>query len=267
MTQPCPTGREPAHAERRSHSSPAGSRGIGLRIALHLWRASGFDLASASRRGRRARRLPRFRPGRRRVHSATTFSRSGGACRRCSTRIMSTGSARIDCLVSNAGMRRRVRGDMLDLLPDHFDRASMSTCAAPLPQPGVARWMLALRRASALDRLRHLGQRRDRLARAGRLLRLEGGALDVGPRPLRCGSRADGIGVFEVRPGIIRTDMTAGVAARYDERIAGGLVPARRWGEGGHRRGGGRRGLASGLSRFATGSVIACDGGLSIARL
>ena len=42
---------------------------------------------------------------------------------------------------------------------------------------------------------------------------------------------AEGIGVFEVRPGIIRTDMTAGVAAKYDALIDGGLVPVRRWGE------------------------------------
>ena len=42
----------------------------------------------------------------------------------------------------------------------------------------------------------------------------------------------EGIAVFEVRPGIIRTDMTAGVAGNYDGAIADGLVPARRWGEG-----------------------------------
>ena len=42
---------------------------------------------------------------------------------------------------------------------------------------------------------------------------------------------ADGISVFEVRPGIIRTDMTAGVTAKYDALIDDGLVPMRRWGE------------------------------------
>ena len=52
---------------------------------------------------------------------------------------------------------------------------------------------------------------------------------------------ADGIGVFEVRPGIIRTDMTAGVTAKYDALIDGGLVPTRRWGEAARHRRGGRR--------------------------
>ena len=84
-----------------------------------------------------------------------------------------------------------------------------------------------------------------------------------------CGSAAtapEGIAVFEVRPGVIRTDMTAGVSARYDARIADGLVPAMRWGEGAD-IGAAVVGLVGGAFGFATGSVIACDGGLSIPRL
>jgi NAD(P)-dependent dehydrogenase (short-subunit alcohol dehydrogenase family) len=76
----------------------------------------------------------------------------------------------------------------------------------------------------------------------------------------------EGISVFEVRPGIIRTDMTAPVAGRYDDLIAGGLVPARRWGEAAD-VGAIVAGLASGQFAFATGSVIAADGGLSLPRL
>jgi NAD(P)-dependent dehydrogenase (short-subunit alcohol dehydrogenase family) len=76
----------------------------------------------------------------------------------------------------------------------------------------------------------------------------------------------EGIAVFEVRPGVIRTDMTAGVSARYDARIADGLVPAMRWGEGAD-IGAAVVGLVSGGFGFSTGSVIACDGALSIPRL
>jgi NAD(P)-dependent dehydrogenase (short-subunit alcohol dehydrogenase family) len=75
-----------------------------------------------------------------------------------------------------------------------------------------------------------------------------------------------GIAVFDVRPGIIRTDMTAGVAAKYDAAIEGGLVPMKRWGEPAD-IGAICAALASGAFSFATGSVIAADGGLSIARL
>ena len=84
--------------------------------------------------------------------------------------------------------------------------------------------------------------------RPGSSMWSEGLALRLAP---------EGIAVFEVRPGIIRTDMTAGVAANYDARIAGGLVPARRWGEArGHRRRRGRRLCVAAPSRFATGSMI-----------
>jgi NAD(P)-dependent dehydrogenase (short-subunit alcohol dehydrogenase family) len=75
-----------------------------------------------------------------------------------------------------------------------------------------------------------------------------------------------GIAVFEVRPGIIRTDMTAGVSSKYDTLIEGGLVPMKRWGEAEDI---GRicAALASGDFAFATGTVIDADGGLSIPRL
>jgi 3-oxoacyl-[acyl-carrier protein] reductase len=77
---------------------------------------------------------------------------------------------------------------------------------------------------------------------------------------------AEGISVFEVRPGIIRTDMTAGVAPKYDALIGSGLVPMKRWGEPGD-IGSICASLASGSFGFATGSVIDADGGLAIPRL
>jgi NAD(P)-dependent dehydrogenase (short-subunit alcohol dehydrogenase family) len=76
----------------------------------------------------------------------------------------------------------------------------------------------------------------------------------------------ENIGVFEVRPGIIRTDMTSGVSAKYDALIESGLVPAKRWGEAGD-IGGVVAALASGKFGFSTGSVIDVDGALSVPRL
>jgi NAD(P)-dependent dehydrogenase (short-subunit alcohol dehydrogenase family) len=75
-----------------------------------------------------------------------------------------------------------------------------------------------------------------------------------------------GIAAFEVRPGIIRTEMTSAVGAGYDRLIDGGLVPMRRWGEADDV---GRvvAALAGGAFAFATGSVVQADGGLSIHRL
>ena len=76
----------------------------------------------------------------------------------------------------------------------------------------------------------------------------------------------ENIAVFELRPGIIATDMTAGVTAKYDAAIAGGLVPMRRWGTPDDMAQT-VAALASGALHFATGSVIHADGGLSVARL
>ncbi len=77
---------------------------------------------------------------------------------------------------------------------------------------------------------------------------------------------ADGIPVYEVRPGVIATDMTAGVKQVYDDRIAGGLIPEHRWGQPDDI---GRvvAALVRGDLPYSTGSVINVDGGLSVPRL
>ena len=75
-----------------------------------------------------------------------------------------------------------------------------------------------------------------------------------------------GIGVFELRPGIITTDMTAGVRDSYTPRIEGGLVPARRWGTASD-VGDVAASLLKGNMAFSNGAIIPVDGGLSIHRL
>jgi NAD(P)-dependent dehydrogenase (short-subunit alcohol dehydrogenase family) len=75
-----------------------------------------------------------------------------------------------------------------------------------------------------------------------------------------------GITVFELRPGIIETGMTAGVKDRYDARIAEGLVPIGRWGQPAD-IGQAVIPLVAGQMAFATGAAILIDGGLSIERL
>ena len=76
----------------------------------------------------------------------------------------------------------------------------------------------------------------------------------------------DGIPVFEVRPGIIRTDMTAPVRERYDAAIADGLVPQRRWGEP-EDVARAVVALARGDFDYSTGLVVDVGGGLTIPRL
>lgn len=75
-----------------------------------------------------------------------------------------------------------------------------------------------------------------------------------------------GINVYEIRPGIIMTDMTAGVKEKYDKLISEGLVPKRRWGKP-EDVANTAAALCSEDFSFSTGEVIYCDGGLHIGRL
>jgi NAD(P)-dependent dehydrogenase (short-subunit alcohol dehydrogenase family) len=77
---------------------------------------------------------------------------------------------------------------------------------------------------------------------------------------------AHAIPVYEVRPGIVSTDMTSGVRDVYDRRIADGLVPEGRWGTPDDVGRAVAALLAGGIA-YATGTILNVDGGLSIARL
>lgn len=175
---------------------------------------------------------------------------------------------RLDCLVNNAGRGAIARGDLLDLKPENFDAvmdvnlrgALFLTQAAARAMIGAAsgghpRSIVTITSVSAAmvspERAEYC------VSKAALSMAMKAFAVRLAP---------EGIAVFEVRPGIIRTDMTAPVAGRYDEAIAGGLVPARRWGEAAD-VGAVVAGLATGQFAFATGSVVAADGGLSLPRL
>jgi NAD(P)-dependent dehydrogenase (short-subunit alcohol dehydrogenase family) len=75
-----------------------------------------------------------------------------------------------------------------------------------------------------------------------------------------------GIMVYEVRPGIMKTDMTAGVTSKYDALIAQGLVPQNRWGTG-EDVGLAVKALVTGDFPFSSGTVIDVDGGFQMRRL
>jgi NAD(P)-dependent dehydrogenase (short-subunit alcohol dehydrogenase family) len=76
----------------------------------------------------------------------------------------------------------------------------------------------------------------------------------------------EGVLVYEVRPGVIATDMTAGVKDRYDALFAQGISPMPRWGQPSD-VGGAVAALASGAMPYSTGDVIHVDGGMHLPRL
>ncbi|WP_136616689.1 MULTISPECIES: 3-ketoacyl-ACP reductase [Mesorhizobium] len=173
---------------------------------------------------------------------------------------------RIDCLVNNAGVGAVVRGDLLDLQPENFDRTlginlrgtvflSQAVAKAMLATSGDQRSIITITSVSAEMAS---PERPDYcISKAGLSMWVKNLALRLAP---------ENIGVFEVRPGIIRTDMTSGVTAKYDALIDGGLVPAKRWGEASD-IGAVVATLAGGKLGFSTGSIINVDGALSVPRL
>lgn len=174
---------------------------------------------------------------------------------------------RLDCFVSNAGIGAPVRGDPLALTPERFDMVmGVNLRGALFLSQAVARAMLAGPKAPArsLVFITSVSATLMSPERADYCISKTG--LAAWARALALRLAPEDIAVFDVRPGIIRTAMTEPVAEAYTARIAEGLVPAGRWGEP---EDVGRlvAALAAGDFAFASGSVIACDGALSAARL
>ena len=160
------------------------------------------------------------------------------------------------------------RGDFLGLKPENFDAImSVNLRGTVFFTQAVAKTMLAVndvRFPRSIVTIRSVSSVMSSPERLDYCISKAGLTAFVQGLALRLAEAR--IGVFEVRPGIIRTDMTAKVSERYDALIEGGLVPMKLWGEVGD-VGAIVAGLAGGNFIFATGSVINADGGLSIAKL
>lgn len=173
----------------------------------------------------------------------------------------------ITALVQNAGVAAKVRGDMIEITPENFDFVmDINLRGAFFLAQAVAKRMLS----QAADHYRSImfvtsvSANMASVERADYCISKAGAAMAAQALALRLAPH--GIGVFELRPGIIATEMTAGVADKYTARIEGGLVPAARWGQPAD-IGSVAASIARGDLAFATGAVIPVDGGLSIARL
>ena len=175
----------------------------------------------------------------------------------------------LDVLVNNAGIGSPRRGDLLSLTPEHFDRIiGVNLRGTFFLSQRVAGWMVAHPRGDGFRRsIVSIGSVSAEMAtpeRSEYCISKAGLAMLTKLLALRLAD--DGVSVYEVRPGIIRTDMTAGVKETYDRAIADGLSPIRRWGEPADVARA-TAALVQGDFAFATGSVVHVDGGLSIQRL
>jgi 3-oxoacyl-[acyl-carrier protein] reductase len=179
----------------------------------------------------------------------------------------------VQALVNNAGRAPRMRADLIEATEDSFEEVLRTNLQGPyfLTQ-AIARTMLDRAAQEKIDESRRpaivfvtsVSAEMASPNRGEYCVSKAGLAMAVQLFAVRLAQH--GIAVYEVRPGIIATDMTAGVREMYDRRIAEGLIPEGRWGQP-EDVGRAIAALLRGDFPHATGSVIHIDGGLSIPRL
>ncbi|MBL8026340.1 MAG: 3-ketoacyl-ACP reductase [Fibrobacteres bacterium] len=183
---------------------------------------------------------------------------------------LKNGFGRLDLLVNNAGVAPKVRADILEASEESFDRLMSINLKGPyfLTQL-LANWMVEQSKkgegyegrivniASMSSYTSSVGRGEYCISKAG-----------VSMMTMLYADRLAefGIGVYEVRPGIIKTDMTAGVKEKYDKLIGDGLLPIKRWGlpEDIAKA---VIAVANGYLPYSTGEVINVDGGFHFRRL
>jgi len=265
----------PDHASGASTTRKAvlvtgGTRGIGLGVARAL-AGDGWDLLLSGQRPATdvagvVQELETF--GGRVDYVSADISQADG--RAAIVERSRTNHGAVNALVNNAGRAPRVRADIIDATEDSFEEVLRTNLQGPyfLTQ-AIARDMLERARADAAFRAaivfvtsvsaEMISPNRGEycVSKAGLAMAASLFAVRLAPA---------GIPVYDVRPGIIATDMTAAVKELYDRRIADGLVPEGRWGQPDDV---GRAvcALLRGDLPYATGSVIHLDGGLSLPRL
>jgi 3-oxoacyl-[acyl-carrier protein] reductase len=177
---------------------------------------------------------------------------------------------RIDLWVNNAGVAPEVRLDLLEATPASWDRVHGINLRGPffLTQ-AVARAMIdQVASGTVADPqivfITSISSDTASVNRGDYCVAKAGLSMVAQLFAVRLADL--GIRVFEVRPGVIATDMTAAVKETYDRRIAEGLSPIRRWGTPAD-VGRAVAAIASGALPFSTGQVLHVDGGFHLRRL
>lgn len=170
----------------------------------------------------------------------------------------------LDLLVNNAGMAPRERRDLLDATEESFDELIATNLKGPhfLTQQ-AARWM-AGRGDGRIVFVTSISAYTASVNRGEYCISKAGLSMSVALYAQRLAGC--GVKVFEIRPGIIRTDMIAKVEKIYDEKIASGLLPQLRMGEGSDVAKA-VRAIADGLLDYSAGQVLNVDGGFHMRSL
>ena len=234
------------------------SRGIGRAIAVELSKT--HAVIGTYRRNAEAARSLHQEIGAEMIQSDI----ASAADRSALVEQLETRHGRLDLLVNNAGVAPRERRDLLESSEASFDELIATNLKGPhfLTQR-IARWMVGQGSGriifiTSISSYAASGNRGEYcISKAGLSMSVALYAQQLA---------AHNIQVFEIRPGIVRTDMIAAVEKAYEEKIAGGLLPQRRMGEGTDVARA-VRAIADGLLDYSTGQVIDVDGGFHLRSL
>ena len=254
-----------------------GSRGIGRGICISLARA-GFGVAinytSNVQAAEECKRLCiEAAPNAQKVTFETVQADISDPLGRAQLiEFIERGSGWIDVLINNAGVAPEVRADLLEATEESFDRLIAINLKGPyfLTQAVANYWIAGLQYLPAgrakprVINISSLSAYATSINRGDYCVSKAGLAMATQLFAVRLAEF--GINVYEVRPGVIATDMTAGVMEKYDRMIAEGLTPIARWGTP-EDVGRAVAAIAQGAYPFSTGEVINVDGGFHLRRL
>ena len=247
-----------------------GSRGIGFGIAVELAKA-GFNLAingvrEEKKAGAALEELRNF--GSEVIYPRGDISNAEDRHRILDQVIRELGP--LNVLVNNAGVAPLERNDLLDATAESFDRVMNINLKGPyFFTQLVARHMVdQVQKAgdfsACIINVSSISASIASTNRGEYCLSKSGVAMATKLWAARLGEF--GIPVYEIQPGIIKTDMTAGVTEKYDRLIEDGLCVQKRWGVP-EDVGKVAVAMATGSLPYSTGQVVMVDGGLTLPRL
>lgn len=172
----------------------------------------------------------------------------------------------LDMLVNNAGVAPQVRADLLEMSEESFDRVLSINLRGPFFLTQLAAKKIMANHNGKFHCIVNTGSVSADYASINRgeyCLSKAGVAMATKLWAVRLAD--EGIAVYELRPGVVMSDMTGVVKEKYDKMIADGLTLQRRWGQP-EDVGKVVAALAAGSLAYSTGQVINVDGGLTIER-
>ncbi len=173
----------------------------------------------------------------------------------------------VEVLVNNAGVAPTVRNDILEMTEESYDRVVDINCrGAFFLTQLMARRMAEIETDDmrAIVFITSISAEVSSISRGEYCISKAGLSMAVKLYADRMARH--GVNVYEVRPGIIATDMTAGVREKYQKMIDEGLMPIARMGQP-EDLGNTVLALANGAMRYSTGDVVNVDGGMMLRRL